>query len=220
MSTKASAQSVIRSFQSDIAAIREAPLPRSAMADSSRPDRVSGCFRPGSCLREDRPGRAKHAGPDRSRDVRPGLSGAGPIDHQKHQRPGRHARQKGRGDRDSGLDLRDRGRDPASDSRSRASTRKSRATRRNSRARRRFSRATTIPTSAITISCRKSCSSIATRNTRPRSTVSTNRSSRPRRPSPRPGTTSRVTTRGPPSPRKVEGMRSKLHRFGRRLAAE
>ncbi len=32
MSTKASAQSVIRSFQSDIAAIREAPLPRSAMA--------------------------------------------------------------------------------------------------------------------------------------------------------------------------------------------
>jgi membrane fusion protein, hemolysin D len=32
VSTKASAQSVVRSFQSDIAAIREAPLPRSAMA--------------------------------------------------------------------------------------------------------------------------------------------------------------------------------------------
>ena len=32
MSTKASTQSVVRSFQSDVAAIREAPLPRSAMA--------------------------------------------------------------------------------------------------------------------------------------------------------------------------------------------
>lgn len=34
MSTKAPAQSVIRSFQSDVAAIREAPLPRSAMTTS------------------------------------------------------------------------------------------------------------------------------------------------------------------------------------------